>query len=199
MDHFNFLIKEYPAIKSAIPPGKSGNCAINKLTVKPLPDEVEIDASVPPWARRIPGIYTQLTINGETFMTDLFEELWSQRLPILKTQELGGHVLISGLGLGLIINAIFILSNGVSRITVIEKNNHVINLVASHLLEKYPKLDIIHEDILDYDPPPDAMYSVVWHDIWPNPHQVPQAEIDRLTRKFNNLCHWQGVWDIDSF
>ena len=48
-------------------------------------------------------------------------------------------------------------------------------------------------------PPDGAFYSVVWHDIWPNPYMVPQQEIEQLTKKFSKICHWQGVWDLDSF
>lgn len=189
--------------KCQLPPGSSGDVTIEKFEVKAVAEqELNQDPNpVPGWARRQPGWYTRLIIGTTIMMTDLYEEWWSQRQAIHEARTRGGNVLISGLGLGLILDAILKPEDSlVTRVTVLEKNPDVIQLVAPYFLQKYPdKLTIIQSDALAWSPPENAHYQVVWHDIWPYPRLVPQEEIDCLHDKFAGRSEWQGFWTEASF
>ena len=190
-----------PYFKCSIPEGEDGLVRIDKFKVDPLPDGLLEPSDVAVWAKRRPGLYTVLVIDGVRMMTDLYEEWWSQRKAIEKATELGGHVHISGLGLGLIIDSILSCrSTKVERVTVVESNASVICLVAPTLQARYgDRIKIMHRDIFEYQPDPLAEYSVVWHDIWPNPATVPLDEIAELKAKFKDICQWQGFWTSKSY
>ena len=189
--------------KSDLPTGCSGEVKIERFEVTPLSKD-ELSGNTNPvtgWGKRIPGWYTRLYIGQTVMMTDLYEEWWSQRHAIREAYNRGGHVLISGLGIGLIIDALLKPPRTtVQKVTVLEQNEHVIQLVAEHFFQKYPdKLSIIHTDALTWTPPDPSHYQVVWHDIWPYPRMVPTEEIDRLRKKFSSCSDWQGFWTIESF
>ncbi len=188
--------QHYPYFKCSIPEGEDGLVRIERFEVRPLPDGIVDPSGAANWAKRRPGLYSVLVIDGVRMMTDLYEEWWSQREAIEKATSLGGHVHISGLGLGLIIDSILMCtSSKVERVTVVESNASVICLVAPTLQARYgDRIQIIHRDIFEYQPDPSSVYSVVWHDIWPNPATVPSDEIADLKAKFNDICQWQGFW-----
>ncbi len=198
LEHSEYVPDQY--YKCSIPVGMSGDCEVRKFEVKPLPCGVEPE-SLDNWARRRPGEYTVLLVNGQRMMTDLYEEWWSQRWAIRKGLEYGGHILITGLGLGLIVDSLLRpVESSVRKITVIEKSRDVIELVGRHLLIRYgDRLEIIETDALDFQPPASKRYSVVWHDIWPNPLTVPPEEVKILFGRFQNLCSWQGFWNRESY
>lgn len=195
------MIKErdIPYFKCQIPAAKKGNVAIEKFEIAALEGEVLPDNGIPDWARRRPGLYTVLIIDGIRMMTDLYEEWWSQRAMIKQSINRGGNVLVSGLGLGLVIDSVLIPENSrVSSVTVVEKNTHVISLVGKHLSAKYGKrIRILHGDIFDFNP--EVHYSVVWHDIWPNPTTISEEEKTILKDKFSSHSDWQGIWDYNCY
>jgi hypothetical protein len=183
--------------KSDLPTGTSGDCRLERFSIRPLdPDETLPENAVPDFARRRPGTYTRLFVNEVEMMTDLYEEWWSQRAPIEQALTRGGRVLISGLGLGLIIESMLRPENSpVTQITVLEASAGVIDLVGTHMLARYAdRLTIHHTDAFAWDPPPGERFSVVWHDIWPNPYHVPPAEIESLQNRFAALADWQDCW-----
>ena len=133
-------------------------------------------------------------------MTDLYDEWWTQRLAIKQARGRGGDVLITGLGLGLVVTSILEPPTGrVGRVVVIEQSADVIRLVAPSLEQRYRGLiEIINADAFNWLPPTQQRFSVVWHDIWPNPHeQGVMAEAECLERRFAPYCAWQGNWVRD--
>lgn len=129
-------------------------------------------------------------------MTDTADEWMSHREAIRQAARRGGHVLINGLGLGLVVEAM--LRNPVRQVehmTVIELSEDVIRLVGSYLAERYgSRLRIVQDDAFAWRPPENARFTVVWHDLWhrPDPDVLPQ--VDRLEQIYAERCDWQGSW-----
>ena len=186
-----------PYIKSDLPEGRAGDWVLERFTVPDLTTQQQKMDTRPDWAKSDSGSYTHLRRHHETFMTDLYDEWCTQKIAMEEALQRGGTVLITGLGLGMIVESIFNTPGcAVTHITVIEKSADVIQLVAPHLAEKYgDRLHIIHADAFTWEPSPQAHFTVGWHDIWPNPF-APETEPDmqRLQRHYQNYCDWQGSW-----
>lgn len=133
-------------------------------------------------------------------MTDLREEWWTQRRAIAEARRRGGHVLVTGLGLGLVAESMLQTPGSrVERITIVEASGDVIALVASHLEKKYDGRIVVYEgSAFDWNPPPGDRYTVGWHDIWPNPHDSSRwPEMETLEARYQPYCEWQGSWVRD--
>jgi spermidine synthase len=106
----------------------------------------------------------------------------------------GGRVLIHGLGLGMIVKFALAQAN-VTHVDVVELERDVINLVGRHYEDE--RLTIHHGDAMKYEWPPEAGWSVVWHDIWGDFQPGNLEEMDFLHRRFAARCEWQGSWSQD--
>ena len=82
------------------------------------------------------------------------------------------------------------------RVTVVEVNQDVIDLVGPHYSALYGAhhVEIVHGDALTYQPPKKVRYGAVWHDIWANicPDNLP--EMHKLHRRYGRRSDWQGSW-----
>ena len=120
--------------KCQLPEGSSGDWSIRRVALPARAVEVADDR--PDCFRYRPGDYTELRCGGITFMTDLYDEWWTQRRAIERAREVGGSVLVTGLGLGVVVKEM--LADGVSasirRIVVLERSADVIRLAAPSLL-----------------------------------------------------------------
>jgi spermidine synthase len=84
-----------------------------------------------------------------------------------------GHILITGLGLGMVVQAMLLLP-WMQRVDVIETDSDVIALVAGHYRDMAARvgveLRIHHGDaysgVEHFDSAADR-FDAVWHDIWP--------------------------------
>ena len=135
----------------------------------------------------LPGTYTKLTINGRLMMTDTPAEMRDHYGAVRSAR---GNVLVTGLGLGMVANAIAAKPE-VDSITVVELNADVIGLVEPTL---HPKVSVVHGDAFAFVPPKDVRYGAVWHDIWPDLCTDNLAEMTRLKRRFARRADWQGCW-----
>ncbi|MBS0206165.1 MAG: hypothetical protein JSS49_24995 [Planctomycetes bacterium] len=132
-------------------------------------------------------------------MTDSLDEWWTQKEAIDQARQRGGRVLITGLGMGLIVEEILgEPRSSIELVTVVEQSADVIQLVAAHLMARYPdRLEIEQGDAFAWTPPAGVRYSVVWHDIWPNPRDPAcSGERERLHARFAPCCDWQGAWTV---
>src|SRR4051812_35762651 len=144
-----------------------------------------------------PGVYTCLRRGPVQYMTDLYDEWWTQRTGIAEALARGGEILITGLGLGLVAEAILRPpASPVTRLTIVEFSEDVIRLVAPFLQARYPgRIEIVQGDAFTWTPLHGRTFSVGWHDIWPDPHTATNAaEMDRLERRHGIWCDWQGFW-----
>ena len=183
-------------IKSGLQAGRSGDWSIEKFSVQ-SPGQ---DDSRPACFQSPAGTYTRLKKGNEVFMTDLYDEWWTQRMAIAQARHRGGDVLITGLGLGLVVASMLEPPTGrTRRVVVIERSADVIGLVAGPLENRYGgQIEVINGDAFEWLPPPGQQFSVVWHDIWPNPHEPGVlAQAERLESRYAPYCAWQGSWVRD--
>ncbi len=194
-------INESSYFKADIPVGQSGAWRIDRFVIEPRDAARRaLDRERPPWARVYPGEYTVLKRGEELFMTDLYDEWWTQRNGIREACRRGGRALVTGLGLGLVAEGMLRTPvSRVSAVTVIEFSEDVIRLVGPHLQARLgDRLEIVHADAFTWRLPEGVRYSVGWHDIWPNP-QDPDAltEAETLEQRYAPFCDWQGSWPRD--
>lgn len=168
-----------PWPRCRVPVGRSGDWAVQRFYDAGHPD-------VPA------GEYTELVQGDILFMSDSPLECRSQWPAAQEAIRRGGHVLVTGLGLGLFIDLLQSDESNIQSITVLEKSADVIALVKPYVS---PRARIIKGDALTWLPPAGMRYSVIWHDIWPDPYapEVPQ-QIETLHARFASYCDWQGSW-----
>lgn len=174
------------ALKSKIPAGESGDWKVIKFTVTEL-DQIR---SMMGGAGRYvpPGNYTRLQHLGHTIMSDTPDELRDFSYFV---NEAEGSILINGLGLGCVVQALLDKPE-VTDIIVIEKEQDVLNLVVPHLLD--PRLTVIHADAFEWQPPKNKRWNYVWHDIWPDLCTDNLKEMAKLHRKYGRRCDNQDSW-----
>lgn len=127
-----------------------------------------------------PGTYIKLTHNGECVMSDTSME---KRTNIDFYCNAYGDVLIGGLGIGMIILAIQDKPE-VKSITVIEKYQEVIDMVASQL-EFNDKVKIICADVFEWKPEKGVKYDTSYMDIWNWVNEdVYEREMKPLKRRY---------------
>lgn len=182
--------------RSEVPAGASGAWAVEKVSIPGREYDPAADPR-PDCFKFRPGIYTCLRRDATQFMTDLYDEWWTQRDGIAEALARGGEVLITGLGLGLVAEAMLRPAESrVSRITIVEFSPDVIRLVAPYLRGRYPgKIEVVEADAFTWEPPAGRRFTVGWHDIWPDPHAPENAaEMGRLEERYRPCCDWQGFW-----
>lgn len=139
-----------------------------------------------------PGKYKILSHNGNAIMSNTPSECEEHRHAIAAAT---GRVLITGLGLGMFLQAI-LEKPDVTRVTVIEKAPEVIELVGPAFAND-DRVEIINADAFEWKPPKDAQYDFCWHDIWPSISSENLREMGRLRRKFSRRAKLQGCWAQD--
>ena len=182
-------------MRSKVPEGRSGDWVLERFCVG---DDPTYDAgrdTRPQFARRRPGSYSLLRRGEVQFMTDLYDEWWTQRLLLDQAARRSGQILISGLGLGLIVESLLRSPDiEASRVTVLELSKDVIRLVAPHFRDLYgDRLEIVEADVFTWTPPAGSRYSVAWHDVWPSPYGV-EDEMERLRERYQPWADWIGFW-----
>jgi len=133
------------------------------------------------------GTYIRLHVNGELMMSDTAMERISNTNIV---NEARGKVLIAGLGIGLIIQAM-LEKEEVTEILVIEKYQDVIDLVKPKF--NNPKLKIVCADIFKYIPA--SKYDIIYFDIWPIINTENLEEIETLENKYTPFLNENGFMD----
>lgn len=185
----------YEQYKVDLPTGKSNNWIIEHFEVTKGQAAIERIKSMFNGGRGVPpGIYTALKRNSQTIMSDTPDEI-KDHLSIINNAR--GHVLINGLGLGMILKAC-LDNKAVTHVTVVENSLDVIHLVGKYYEDKYgDKLTIVFDDAFEYKPPVNIRYGAVWHDIWENICTDNLSEMHKLHRKYGKHTDWQGSWCRD--
>lgn len=117
-----------------------------------------------------PGHYTSLmrwtnatlmnNHGGECVMTDTANELATHLNFMLRAH---GRVLKTGLGLGCVVRGLLV-NPAVESIVVIERDPHVMRLVAPHIPKE--RVTIIEADALVWCKETTEQFDCAWHDIW---------------------------------
>jgi hypothetical protein len=183
-------------LKVNLPEGTSGDWKVEHFTVsKEQASFGQMRSVITMSARHVPsGTYTGLWNGRSLVMSDTPDEIRDHLFPIHEATRRGGHVLINGLGLGMVAAAILEQEN-VEKVTVVELSREVIDLVGPTLMERYgDRLEIIHADALEYLPRKGQRFTVVWHDIWPDICTDNLPEMGTLHRRYGKRADWQGSW-----
>ncbi|PLS18831.1 hypothetical protein CVD28_00065 [Bacillus sp. M6-12] len=147
----------------------------------------------------LPGTYVKLVDKTKSFDGVVMSDTQMERETNMDLYEnANGHVLIGGLGLGMILLAIQDKPE-VTKITVVEKYQEVMDLVASQL-PLNDKVEIIQCDVFDFKPEKGAKYDTVYMDIWNTVCGDFWGEHKTLTKKFcrrvnkENENSWSSSW-----
>lgn len=136
-----------------------------------------------------PGTYTRLNCKGRGIvMSDTPDEMRDHRYAVQRAQ---GHVLLNGLGIGMVLTNI-LKKECVTAVTVVEIDADVIALVGPNYTD--PRVTIIHESAFEYAPPKAVRYGAVWHDIWDTICGDNLTQMTKLKRKYGRRADWQGCW-----
>lgn len=139
------------------------------------------------------GTYTRLVRSGtfDPVMSDTPAEMDDHIEPITRAR---GHVLIAGLGIGMVAEAC-LRHPDVTKVTVVELSTDVISLVGGYLEDKWgEKIEIIWDDILEWEPPKGENYGMAWFDIWDDICEDNLDDMNKLTRRFCRRADWYGHW-----
>jgi len=205
----------YERYKVSIPAGSSGDWRVEQFVVTAEGAKFHNlrEALNPGRGYRViyPGTHTKLCRGGEIIMSDTPSEVSDILDPI---REAKGQVLINGLGLGVVLQAV-LAKPEVDHVTVVELSPDVVRLVApiffggslpvtetvkrgrDHAFQmRRPdgRLTLVHDDAFEYDPPKGVRYGMVWHDIWDGICSDNLVQMTRLKRKYGRRADWQGCW-----
>lgn len=176
-----------------VPCGVSGNWAVEDFEVsKKDADFYNMRVCFSFGNRTIKsGNFKKLTHNGQIVMSNTSAEI-SDHLRFIRRAKRGGHILINGLGLGVVLSEI-LKSEAIRSVTIIENSIDVILLVSPTYL-KDSRVDIISADAFKWTPPPGLKYAAVWHDIWNDICTDNLSEMTKLHRKYGKRTDWQSSW-----
>jgi len=179
----------FPRMAKLLAPSKVGCAEISHYTITKLDVLRELMHGGPCEE----GTVAILRVNGHIMMSDTRHERltnWEIRA------KAKGHVLMAGLGIGMILHALLKKAE-VSSVTVIEKEADVIALV-SPSLPQTDKLNIVCADIFKWTPPPSAKYDTIYFDIWSdasNGAAIPdRRKLSARFRKYKAPEGWLGSW-----
>lgn len=128
----------------------------------------------------MPGTYVRLLCKGECVMSDTDMEKRTNADFCLNAH---GDVLIGGLGIGMIILAIQDKPE-VNSVTVVEKNQEVIDMIATQL-NFNEKVNIVCADVFEWKPEKGIKYDVSYMDIWNYINKdVYEKEMKPLKRRY---------------
>lgn len=182
----------YEQYKVSVPAGQSGDWRIEQFTVGDEDAKFEQLRSIFNGGRGVPaGTYTRLMRGRQLVMSDTPDEI-GDHLSII--HRASGHVLINGLGLGMVLQAVA-RKPEVESVTVIERSPDVIALVQPYYQAMFDsKIQIVNADAFDYKPPTGMRYNACWHDIWDDLCADNLPEMRTLHRKYGRRTDWQGSW-----
>ena len=148
------------------------------------------------------GRYVKL-VDKETrhiVMSDTWMERSTNRVVLEKA---GGHVLLGGLGIGLLAVPL-VMDENTEKLTVVEEHEEVIALVVPHL-ESYintnggdpTKLEVVQADIYEYTPSEEERFDVIYFDIWNEVTEEHGAAVRILKERYSrrlNTEGWIAAW-----
>ena len=178
----------FPRMADILPVGISGKVRLVHFTVSEADAKFTMlraacngrDEYVPP------GTYVRLVMNHGVMMSDTPMEQRSNREVVYHAR---GHVLIAGLGLGMILHPICEKPE-VTKVTVVELDPDVIKLVSPSLPAK---VEVVQGDIFEWKPAKGTKYDCIYMDIWQGICEDNLKGMATLHRRFAK-CKAPGAW-----
>jgi hypothetical protein len=178
--------------KVDVPEGQSGEWVISRFTVSAEDSKrTELSAMLSGRGYVPSGEYTKLVNRYGIMMSDTPDEIWDNLEFIHQAK---GHVLVTGLGLGVVIQAL-LRKDGVESVTVIEKSDDVIFLVEDHYQKLASELGkefiVLEGDCFEFDVGelPREKYDYIWHDVWQDLCSDNLEEMGILKRKYKKFVN----------
>lgn len=171
-----------------VPDGVSGIWTVETFIVPE--NDLSQKISMFKTGRHVPaGTYKRLMRGGTCVMSNTPDEI-NDFMRFVRNAN--GSVLVNGLGIGVLLKAL-LGKPGITDITVIEKSEDVIKLVAPTYLTD-SRVTIINDDAFEYKSPKDKRYNAVWHDIWDYICGDNLKEMKTLHRKYGKKADYQESW-----
>ena len=145
-----------------------------------------------------PGTYAKLAVGGHTMMTDTDME-HKTNSPLIRHAK--GHVLVGGLGLGMIVFGLLAKKPPIRSLLVLEKNLDVIRLIRPHLPED-ARFMVARADVFFWEQQAGwpTKFDTIYFDIWPSiqDHNLPEVKRLRIRAKsWLARGGWLGDWDTE--
>lgn len=139
-----------------------------------------------------PGRYVRL-VDKELNCVVMSDTSMDRRTNVEVVERAYGHVLIAGLGIGMILRPI-LASKKVASVTVVEKFAEVIELNrASGFDLGHPKLQIVNADITSWEPGPlPRDWNTIYFDIWNEIDTRNLPEMNALHARFESRLAYGG-------
>lgn len=149
-----------------------------------------------------PGVYTELYIDNELWMSDTPAEIEDLKWlfhKVISYKDLRPNknveILLNGLGLGVALHGCMKITKNNATVTVVEKDARIVKHIGSYWKEKYGiKLHLIEGDAFTWKLEKRDRWDIVWHDIWLNINLDNLPEMHKLHRRFGRRCDEQGSW-----
>ena len=189
--------KDFEFGTCTVPDGERGDWKIDTFTVSEEEARLESMRAVfggHGYAAIRPGTYRRLTHarRGVIMSNTRMEVMTNWGAYHAAT----GRVLINGLGLGMLLEAI-LTKPDVTYVRVIEKEADVIALVGPHFSSD-PRVEIVHADALTYKPAKGESFDYAWHDIWDAICEDNLEQMATLGRRYGKRrAANQGWWARD--
>jgi len=181
----------FPKMSEVLAEGTKGDVTIEHFTVS---DEESQFTALRGGMGYVPaGDYVRLLISGAVVMSDTRMEQFTN-YDVLRESK--GRVFIAGLGLGMICHGIAAKPE-VSKITVLELNENVIDLVAPSLPEK---VEVNQGDIFEYKPGRWEQFDTIYFDVWNDICTDNLPQMGKLFRRFRKHLApngWMDCWCRD--
>lgn len=180
----------------SVPNGKSGPWMIDDVTISPAQaafENLRFAIRGAPVMYVKPGTYKRLVRNEKTVvMSNTPMEVRTTRKAYDAAR---GRVLISGLGIGMVLEG-FLSKPEVKHVIVVEIDRHIIRLVAPSVIND-ERVKIVNADIREYRLPRGEHFDFGWHDIWDDISIDHLPEMNRIRDRFRRRIDKQMFWGKD--
>jgi hypothetical protein len=140
-----------------------------------------------------PGRFAKLVIGNTVMMSDTIMERRTNTMAVLRSH---GHVLIAGLGMGMLLWPI-LARKSVLSLTVVEKDPEVFDLILPYVPDDL-RLSVEEGDIFTYKPT--RKYNTIYFDIWADISTNNLGQMTKLRSRYaphldrNDPDRWIGSW-----
>jgi len=176
---------------TGIPNGESGNYKVQQCTET---------TGEPSWLNYVnyrnisPGNYTVLYRKfGNSWLNIMQDTEQEYGEHDWLTSRMSGHILIAGLGIGMI-HIPLLASSDVTSVTVVEKEQDVIDLVWPYC-EKDDRYTLVHDDIETWVPPEGSYWDYAWFDAWVfNNEMSYEDHMALMQERYSDYIGSSGQW-----
>jgi hypothetical protein len=185
--------------KVTVPYGRRGRAKVTRYTLTQKRADainwrIVLHSEERAWS--YPGRYTGLCVDGIMVMSDEAKEI-EDHLPFISKAT--GRVLLTGLGLGMCLQAL-LRKPETLHVTVVEECADVVHLVAGHYLAMFgsERFNVVNADAFNWQPEPGTFFDYAFHDIWPLAMAAYWPQHKSLLTRFAPYVReqesWRGEW-----